>query len=240
MANANLTRRRKRRRRSPPTPAPAAAAGGIGLAVSLLIAAPAKAASPTGPLTCLDQSRIVVRLDSDPLNPVAICVVEAKYADIASALQNTTWYNDKSSNNEMAMSLANAISQKSGGRVSAPTAFNVSSAPWSTAWGPTANLDNNKYSAPYFLVKSNSNNLKAVSYTKNSSGGFVSSSGYTPAGSTPSRYVILQAQDADGVPGPLPLMGAGAAFTWSRRLRRRTRLRPLSPCGADRPCATLT
>jgi hypothetical protein len=36
----------------------------------------------------------------------------------------------------------------------------------------------------------------------------------------------------DPVPGPLPLMGAGAAFGWSRRLRRRIQqVRPVFPMG---------
>jgi uncharacterized repeat protein (TIGR03803 family) len=39
-------------------------------------------------------------------------------------------------------------------------------------------------------------------------------------------------RDANPVPGPLPLMGAGAAFGWSRRLRRRIQpVRPVFPIG---------
>jgi uncharacterized repeat protein (TIGR03803 family) len=39
-------------------------------------------------------------------------------------------------------------------------------------------------------------------------------------------------RNSNPVPGPLPLMGAGAAFGWSRRLRRRTRsVRPVFPIG---------
>ncbi len=39
-------------------------------------------------------------------------------------------------------------------------------------------------------------------------------------------------QDPNPVPGPLPLMGAGAAFGWSRRLRRRIQaVRPVFPIG---------
>ena len=38
--------------------------------------------------------------------------------------------------------------------------------------------------------------------------------------------------DSNPVPGPLPLMGAGAAFGWSRRLRRRIQaVRPVFPVG---------
>jgi uncharacterized repeat protein (TIGR03803 family) len=39
-------------------------------------------------------------------------------------------------------------------------------------------------------------------------------------------------RDSNPVPGPLPLMGAGAAFGWSRRLRRRIQaVRPVFPMG---------
>ena len=39
-------------------------------------------------------------------------------------------------------------------------------------------------------------------------------------------------RDSNPVPGPLPLMGAGAAFGWSRRLRRRIQpVRPVFPIG---------
>ena len=39
-------------------------------------------------------------------------------------------------------------------------------------------------------------------------------------------------RDANPVPSPLPLMGAGAAFGWSRRLRRRIQqVRPVFPMG---------
>ena len=39
-------------------------------------------------------------------------------------------------------------------------------------------------------------------------------------------------RDANPVPGPLPLLGAGAAFGWSRRLRRRIQpVRPVFPIG---------
>ncbi len=43
---------------------------------------------------------------------------------------------------------------------------------------------------------------------------------WTLNGTSESIQVILGAPTA-AVPGPLPLLGAGAAFGWSRRLRRR-------------------
>jgi MYXO-CTERM domain-containing protein len=42
-------------------------------------------------------------------------------------------------------------------------------------------------------------------------------------GSLGSWSLNLQGSAAHPVPGPLPLLGAGAAFGWSRRLRKRSR-----------------
>jgi MYXO-CTERM domain-containing protein len=35
---------------------------------------------------------------------------------------------------------------------------------------------------------------------------------------------VIGAPPPASVPGPLPLLGAGAAFGWARRLRKRTQL----------------
>lgn len=49
-----------------------------------------------------------------------------------------------------------------------------------------------------------------------------------------SSYTQLRIE-ADEVPGPLPALGASAAFGWSRRLRRRVKSAALPPLGASRP-----
>jgi hypothetical protein len=46
----------------------------------------------------------------------------------------------------------------------------------------------------------------------------------TPAASATVKYAIATAP-VPPVPGPLPLLGAAAAFGWSRQLRRRIRIR---------------
>ena len=43
-------------------------------------------------------------------------------------------------------------------------------------------------------------------------------------GTSETIQVILGAPPSASVPGPLPLLGAGAAFGWARRLRKRTQL----------------
>lgn len=59
--------------------------------------------------------------------------------------------------------------------------------------------------------------------------------GTTPVGSVYGFGTIFEfdpGADSAPAPGPLPLMGAGAAFGWSRRLRRRIQpVRPLFPIG---------
>ena len=58
--------------------------------------------------------------------------------------------------------------------------------------------------------------------------------GTTSQGGTTNRGTIYAFDSGvrDPVPGPLPLMGAGAAFGWSRRLRRRIQpVRPVFPMG---------
>ena len=58
--------------------------------------------------------------------------------------------------------------------------------------------------------------------------------GTTPIGGANNQGAIFAFDSGvrDPVPGPLPLMGAGAAFGWSRRLRRRIRqVRPVVPMG---------
>jgi hypothetical protein len=46
-----------------------------------------------------------------------------------------------------------------------------------------------------------------------------------------STFAILKIE-ADPVPGPLPVLGASAAFGWSRRLRRRLKSAASQPCRA--------
>ena len=56
--------------------------------------------------------------------------------------------------------------------------------------------------------------------------------GTTPNGGANNQGAIFAFDSGvrDPVPGPLPLMGAGAAFGWSRRLRRRIQqVRPVFP-----------
>ena len=58
--------------------------------------------------------------------------------------------------------------------------------------------------------------------------------GTTPNGGANNQGAIFAFDSGvrDPVPGPLPLMGAGAAFGWSRRLRRRIQpVRPVFPMG---------
>lgn len=85
--------------------------------------------------------------------------------------------------------------------------------------------------ARYVFVFSSSDPIASIGWTIN---------GVVPAGATNQTFATLLASRRstdggtswstpgtpggfflDGVPGPLPLLGAGSAFAWSRRLRRR-------------------
>ena len=64
-------------------------------------------------------------------------------------------------------------------------------------------------------------NQSNSSFTSGTSATFLASSAFSPStwssiSGNPAPYFYLQ-----GVPGPLPVLGAGSAFAWSRRLRRR-------------------
>lgn len=95
-------------------------------------------------------------------------------------------------------------------------------------------LPGNQYS---FALSSSSNNLLTWFSPV---GGFTPgtpltySSGWTTNSGVPGAWSSLGATpyfslEGRVVPGPLPLLGAGAAFGWSRRLRRRLKQRP-GPC----------
>ena len=51
----------------------------------------------------------------------------------------------------------------------------------------------------------------------------ISDSEIDDVGTLGSWSLNLQGSSPASVPGPLPLLGAGAAFGWSRRLRKRSR-----------------
>jgi hypothetical protein len=50
---------------------------------------------------------------------------------------------------------------------------------------------------------------------------FISQEGRDNTAQLYGRFVAPKPKDPDTVPGPLPLLGVGSAFAWSRRLRRR-------------------
>ena len=81
--------------------------------------------------------------------------------------------------------------------------------------------------SPYFLwdidVKPRKVSLKSeVVYYNTKSKKWENSAENTLDADTKYWYWVLDAPGTE-VPGPLPLLGAGAAFGWSRRLRQRVR-----------------
>ena len=89
------------------------------------------------------------------------------------------------------------------------------------------NNKNQSNFSPYFLwdigVKPGMTSLKSeVVYYNTKSDKWENSAENTLDADTKYWYWVLDAPGTE-VPGPLPLLGAGAAFGWSRRLRQRVR-----------------
>jgi len=89
------------------------------------------------------------------------------------------------------------------------------------------NNKNQSNFSPYFLwdldVKPRSTSLKSeVVYYNTKSDKWENSAENTLDADTKYWYWVLDAPGTE-VPGPLPLLGAGAAFGWSRRLRQRVK-----------------
>ena len=89
------------------------------------------------------------------------------------------------------------------------------------------NNKNQSNFSPYFLwdigVKPGKTSLKSeVVYYNTKSDKWENSAENTLDADAKYWYWVLDAPGTD-VPGPLPLLGAGAAFGWSRRLRQRVR-----------------
>jgi len=118
--------------------------------------------------------------------------------------------------------------------------FNINNMPWwgsnsladifVTALGLQAGLPNpagnsgpptTGYFGPYFAV----NNRVDVLYT-NGSGVGVFGGTENPSQAQNTYAVLSPIPSPPSVPGPLPLLGAGAAFGFSRKLRKRIKLAP--------------
>ena len=89
------------------------------------------------------------------------------------------------------------------------------------------NNKNQSNFSPYFLwdmgVKPGKTSLKSeVAYYNSKADKWENSAENTLDADTKYWYWVLDAPGTE-VPGPLPLLGAGAAFGWSRRLRQRVR-----------------
>ena len=92
------------------------------------------------------------------------------------------------------------------------------------------NIGNNKNESdysPFFLrdISKDKKNLKAeVVFYNESSNRWERKPENSLEYETPYWYWVIDAPiDGTDVPGPLPLLGAGAAFGWSRRLRQRVK-----------------
>lgn len=191
--------------------APILAASGVGLAVAALVQpAPAKAAA-----SCLAGSQITVSLQGDP-NPYNLCVSDKiTYTDVP----DTPWFGD----NKLAHQLADAITGNTAiGQVTLPSSgFSIDSAAATTGWSSIQNDSN----SAFFLYKELANgNINSVAYNLVGGNNYSVNNGPSPDPGQLYNFVLFL-PDPQHVPAPLPILGAGAAFAWSRRLRRRLRRR---------------
>lgn len=84
--------------------------------------------------------------------------------------------------------------------------------------------------AQFFLISSSYSSGAPIISSATFNGETLASLGFTTtgplgswtlSGTSETINVVIGSPGAAAVPGPLPLLGAGAAFGWSRRLRRR-------------------
>lgn len=162
--------------------------------------------------------------------PYNLCTVYGSFDDLAPYLTSAEyapWYDngDATGNGaDLAKKLADALTQQyyPGGEItdSANRLF------YALNDGPTNEGNGTTdFSSAYFLwgdASRPSGRQEWVTAYQESNGnpGFKTVSKFKPA--PDQKFWYFYADDPiNGVPGPLPLLGAGAAFGWSRRLRRR-------------------
>ena len=170
----------------------------------------ALAPAPAHAQVCADNSSINVTVQG---NSYAICTILAKATD--EVLTKNTWF---TGNSNLANQFANAVL--------AELKQNPAS-PWSSAWSSSINTtkpgNNPKQDGPFFLwnITGGGQQAKASAYNPNENS---ANNGVNPDPNTFFWYALETRLDPPAsVPGPLPLLGAGAAFGWSRRLRWRSR-----------------
>jgi len=191
--------------------APILVASGVGLAVAALVQpAPAAAA-----VSCLPGSQITVSLKGDP-NPYNLCVSDKiAYADVPT----TPWFGD----NELAHKLADAITGNAAiGQVTLPSSgFSIDSGSATPGW---SSIQNDSNSAFFLYKEMNNDKINSVAYNLVGGNNYSVNNGPSPDPGQLYNFVLFLPAPQH-VPGPLPILGAGAAFAWSRRLRRRLRRR---------------
>lgn len=164
--------------------------------------------------------------------PYLLCTVYGPFKDYLDAYLTdkiyAPWYTNGASDAE---AFAQAITS------SFPTEINASTDRLykSINEGPINNGNGNTktdFSSAYFLwanaSKSNGRQEWVTAYQdSNGNPGYKINSKFKP--DPDKAYWYFYADPVNGAPGPLPLLGAGAAFGWSRRLRRRLLPAPVRP-----------
>jgi len=201
-------------------------------ALPLLIAQPAAAANPcplssAPPISDETQGPIEITVNGTKYQ---LCTVKTSHETDTELLLGTPWHNNQSLAREIAEEhsktpVANMLSTDYEGF------YRGANSP--------ADVQDNRFEGPYLLWDSRDGNgesgsasrqLFADAYVIQAQG---NTAGFCPGNSStvnascnpdPTTDVwYLYGADPNGVPGPLPLLGAAAAFGWSRRQRRPAR-----------------
>lgn len=200
---------------------PVASAIWMGAAVAslqLISAAPARAGEcrSTQPNISPNNNPVFVEYNGEKY---AMCIVNGMESSYREDLQANPWWDPdgKKGGSSIAEFFANAMTSPKN------SAYNTEYLKDTRSLNLPLKKNDNE-SSPYFLWgeklkdQGNGRELFARAYEYNdNSGKYTTNSSYAPSPDSEVYYFLA----LKAAPGPLPLLGAGAAFGWSRRLRRR-------------------
>lgn len=224
---ATSSQRREQMRRHSASLVPAVLIGVAAAALPLLAPAPAKAAilkcpdntgtPPNVPSTDQPPTNLgVVTVNVDGID-YQLCSIYTSYDKSKDLLDATKWNLDPGAST--AQKFANALQIAADG--SNNKYSEITNGNYYKGINPSTQ-PNGSLEGPFFLWDAINGQLDAAAYNTNDS----VNSNSKPTSDGFYWYIVNATDPPNGAPAPLPLLGAGAAFGWSRRLRRRLKGQP--------------